>query len=160
MHCTFALTIKEKNAFNDVPWWCSGLRIWCCHCCGSGLCCGTASIPGLETLACHGYSQQEKKKKKECVFKHQMPNCGSSIQMEPFKWSGHCQCGFRCMPVSPRTGIFWTLPNSWTPLATFMAIPACSFQLQTYGVKVSFCSYATILDPNKSLLNKHSSYQL
>ena len=26
-----------KKVTAGVPWWPSGLRIWCCHCCGSGL---------------------------------------------------------------------------------------------------------------------------
>ena len=37
-----------KNSHAGVPWWLSGLRIWCCHCCGYG--------PGIST--CCGYSQK------------------------------------------------------------------------------------------------------
>ena len=33
----------------QVPWWFSGLRTWCCHCCGSGCYCGVGSVPGLGT---------------------------------------------------------------------------------------------------------------
>ena len=29
-----------------VPWWLSGLRIWQCHCYGSGHCCGRGLISG------------------------------------------------------------------------------------------------------------------
>ena len=32
-----------------VPVWCSGLRIWHCHCSWSGQCCGTVSILDPET---------------------------------------------------------------------------------------------------------------
>ena len=28
-----------------VPLWCSGLRIWCCHCSGLGPCCGSSLGP-------------------------------------------------------------------------------------------------------------------
>ena len=47
-----------------VPWWLSGLKIWCCHYCGCGYCCGMGSIPGLGTSACHRFSKKKKKKKK------------------------------------------------------------------------------------------------
>ena len=30
-----------------------GLRIWHCHCCDSGHCCGASSIPGAGTCTCH-----------------------------------------------------------------------------------------------------------
>ena len=33
----------------SVPLWRSKLRIWHCHCSGSGQCCGVGSIPGLGT---------------------------------------------------------------------------------------------------------------
>ena len=32
---------KEERKGTGVPWWHSGLRIHCCHCCGTG------SIPGI-----------------------------------------------------------------------------------------------------------------
>lgn len=31
----------------EFPWW---LRIWCCHCCGSGYCCGAGLILAGELL--------------------------------------------------------------------------------------------------------------
>ena len=34
------------------------LRIQCCHCCGLGCCCGSGSIPGLETAACQAHGQK------------------------------------------------------------------------------------------------------
>ena len=37
-----------------VPWWLSALRIWHCHCCGSGYSCGAGSIPGPGTFTCCG----------------------------------------------------------------------------------------------------------
>ena len=39
--------------------WPSGLRIWCCHCSGLGLCCGTGWIPGLGISICCGCSQKK-----------------------------------------------------------------------------------------------------
>lgn len=44
----------QKNKPLGVPWWCRGLRIWCCHCCGMG------SIPILEISACWECSQKKK----------------------------------------------------------------------------------------------------
>ena len=45
--------------------WLSRLRIQHCHCCDSGHCCGTGSILGPETSACHEYCQRIKIKKEE-----------------------------------------------------------------------------------------------
>ena len=45
-----------KTKIQGVPWWCSDLRIWGCHCCGLGL------IPGPGTFTCHGHGQKKKKK--------------------------------------------------------------------------------------------------
>ena len=36
----------------------SRLRIQCCHCYGSGYCCGTGSMPGPGTSACHKCNQK------------------------------------------------------------------------------------------------------
>ena len=41
----------------------SGLRIRCCHSCGTGCRCGSDLIPGLGTSICHGCSQKWKTKK-------------------------------------------------------------------------------------------------
>ena len=41
--------------------WFSGLRIWPCHCCGSGYNGRTGSIPGLGTFICCGHSQNKNK---------------------------------------------------------------------------------------------------
>ena len=57
------LKIPFKNHVKKtkgVRLWHSGLRMQCCHCCG------TSSIPGSGTPACCRYSQ--KKKKKLCYF--------------------------------------------------------------------------------------------
>ena len=48
-----------------APWWFIGLRIQHCHYCGSGCCCGAASIPSLGPSACLGRGHQKKKKKKK-----------------------------------------------------------------------------------------------
>ena len=51
------LGLLKKIKFSvGVPWWLSGLRIWHCHCCGSGYCCGSGSVPGLGISAGCGYS--------------------------------------------------------------------------------------------------------
>lgn len=42
--------------------WPSRLRHWCCHCNGTGHCCGAGSIPSLGILVCGGQSQKSKKK--------------------------------------------------------------------------------------------------
>ena len=45
-----------------VPWWWGGLRIWCCHCCGSAYCSGGSSVPVLGTCTCCGCGQKIKLK--------------------------------------------------------------------------------------------------
>ena len=51
-----------------MAWWLSGLKIQCCHCCGSG------SILGLGTSECHGCSQKKKKAGQERELCH----CGGT----------------------------------------------------------------------------------
>ena len=48
---TIAIICFKKKKFANqfkktarVPWWLSRFRIWCCHCCGSGHCCGADLI--------------------------------------------------------------------------------------------------------------------
>ena len=48
---------KTKKKLSWSCWWCSGLRIWCCHCCVEG------SVPGLGTSVCCKYGQKEKNNK-------------------------------------------------------------------------------------------------
>ena len=55
----------------------------------------------------------------------------------------HCEYGFRHIPASLRTWIFWTVSNSRILPAILKTISANSCQLQPYGVKVSPCNYAT-----------------
>ena len=68
-----------------VPWWLSGLRIWHCHCCGLGCCCGTDSVPGPRTCAWHGHSQtkpnqnKQIKKKNKQVFMKEIISCPSNF---------------------------------------------------------------------------------
>ena len=42
-----------RYAFVGVLLWLSRLRIWCCHCCGLGHCCGMSLIPGSGTSTFH-----------------------------------------------------------------------------------------------------------
>ena len=41
------LTNSLKNVLGGVPLWCSGFRIWHCHCSSLGYYCGVGSIPVL-----------------------------------------------------------------------------------------------------------------
>ena len=45
--------------------WHSWLRILCCHCRGSGCCCGVGSVPDPGPYTCHGHRPKKKKQKKE-----------------------------------------------------------------------------------------------
>ena len=42
----------------------SGLRIWQCHCSGSGCCCGVDLIPGPGISPCHRLYQKKRKKER------------------------------------------------------------------------------------------------
>ena len=48
--------------YQGVPLWCSWLRIQCCHCSGSGHCCGTGVILGPGTFMCCRLGQKTQKK--------------------------------------------------------------------------------------------------
>ena len=53
---------RKERGIPRVPLWLSRLRIWWCHCCGTGL------IPGLETSPCRSGGPppgQKKEKRKE-----------------------------------------------------------------------------------------------
>ncbi|WP_251884210.1 hypothetical protein, partial [Klebsiella pneumoniae] len=50
---------------DGTPWWLSGVRIQPCHCCGSGYCHGTGSVPALGTSLCHRHSQNKQTNKKQ-----------------------------------------------------------------------------------------------
>ena len=56
--CSLKKQNTYKNKVQGVPWWHSGLRTCCCHCCGSGYCCCTGSIPAPGTSACCGCGQK------------------------------------------------------------------------------------------------------
>lgn len=43
------------------------LRIWCCHCCGSGHWFGTGTTPGQGSFTCCRRGHKEKRKRKEDV---------------------------------------------------------------------------------------------
>ena len=51
------LLLYGITAGRGVPLWCSGLRIWSCHCSSSGHCCGTGSILGPGTFTCCRHGQ-------------------------------------------------------------------------------------------------------
>ena len=64
--------ILEKNTFHHVvktfpgvPWWPSGFRIWCCHCCGAG------STPGPGTSTGHEQGKKKQTNKKKTKNKQQ-----------------------------------------------------------------------------------------
>ena len=47
-----------------VPWWHRRLRIWSCHCSGSGHCCGTGLISGPGNSICCKHGQKRKKRER------------------------------------------------------------------------------------------------
>ena len=64
---TWGRSRKLNEAFSL---WCSRLRIWCCHCCGSGYCCGTSLIPGLGTSTGLGLGQKNHNEMKQSFLKN------------------------------------------------------------------------------------------
>ena len=56
-----------------VSLWLSRLRIWHCHCYGSGYSCGMCSIPGPGTFGFHGCSQKKKKIPASCPSEIYIP---------------------------------------------------------------------------------------
>ena len=70
------LMLASSNAFSiilimkynsGVPWWLSGLRIWHCHCCGSG------SIPGQGTSSCLRCGKKKEKRKRNLIHSSPTP---------------------------------------------------------------------------------------
>ena len=60
-----SMLLSLKVNEGGISWWLHGLRIWHCHYCSSGDCCGVGSMPGPRTSTYCRCSQREKKKKKE-----------------------------------------------------------------------------------------------
>ena len=61
-HSRKASSFSPLSMMLGVPWRLFGLRIWHCHCCGSGYCRGAGWICGPGTSTCHSHSQKKKKK--------------------------------------------------------------------------------------------------
>ena len=59
------ISVSYRNEMFGISMWLRKLRIWYCHCCDLGFCCGVVSIPSPGTSTCFGYSQQKRKKEKE-----------------------------------------------------------------------------------------------
>ena len=57
----------QKEHIYGVLWWHSGLRIWCCHCSGSGHCCVVGSFLGLGTCMCLRHGQKKPPQKTKTV---------------------------------------------------------------------------------------------
>ena len=62
--CMYIFRLNSKSNMCCSSWWPSGLRTWCCHCCGLGCCYGTGSSPGSGTF-CIPWAQPKRKEKKE-----------------------------------------------------------------------------------------------
>ena len=61
-HHLFSFTfLMQKIKRLGVTWWSRKLWIQHCHCYRSAGCCGTGSVSGLGTLACHGHSQKKER---------------------------------------------------------------------------------------------------
>ena len=74
--------LHGTEMFLGVPWWLSGLRIWCCHCSSLCHCCGTGSVPDLGTSA-----------KKREMFLNDVALSSGVIHLGPRerrRWSGCC----------------------------------------------------------------------
>ena len=56
------LSYLFRNWISGVPWWGSGLRIQCCHCCGLGCSGGSGLIPGSGTSASCAVGMAKKKR--------------------------------------------------------------------------------------------------
>ena len=118
--------------------WHSGLRIWHCHCNGSGGCCGVGSIPGPGTSTCLKHSQ--KKKKRPIII-----CCNICNRPLPF---------LPCLPGSSE--IITTL------IATTSVSPTFIFGIASYFLTLIICkpvsnlSYEGGGDLKKS--NKHTAF--
>ena len=86
-HLTPVRIAINKKSTSGVLLWCSGLRIWCCHCSGFSGCCGMGLTPGP------GSSTWPKKKKSL-----QAINAGEDIEKRDpsctadgnVTWCNHC----------------------------------------------------------------------
>ena len=59
--CETPVLVQLQTNGHGVLLWCSGLRIYNCHCSHSSHCCGAGSVPGLGTSTCHRHGQNPPK---------------------------------------------------------------------------------------------------
>ena len=55
-HLDVSRILHIKKWQLGVPWWPSRLRIWCCHCYGSGSCYGADYVPGPRNSESHRHA--------------------------------------------------------------------------------------------------------
>lgn len=67
-----------------------------------------------------------------------------SSKMEP---GGHSGCGFRCVPESLRTRVFWTISNSRIPPAVLKTISASSHLMVSRSPLVTVHPFHTPTNP-------------
>ena len=87
----------QKSVPVGVPWWPSGLRTWCCYCCGSGKCRGASSTPGpwnFHTMWAWAKSKKKKKKKereRKCTCSSGVHECSACFHIpEESVWLDQC----------------------------------------------------------------------
>ena len=88
-------------------------QMWCCHCCGSGCCCGTGLIPDMGTFTCHDCSQ---KKSCEVYFRKLYPSLLSHF---PKVLDIFFTLDFPFFNVRYKAGIFFYKESQLSPKTLF-----------------------------------------
>lgn len=129
-----------KNYKTRVPLWLSKLRIWCCHCCGLGCCCGTSSIPGPGTCTCCGCSPP----KIPSPLSLPETRGGFSLVLSMGTWSSHSTGGISHNTVGA--------PLGWGPLE-FLTAALSILSLQQF-ISYGRFSYHGTGSADESLLQE------
>ena len=89
----FSLSCDNQQCQQSTraPWWLSRLKIQHCHCCGSGCCCGSVSIPGLGTSACLRHGLKNKNVFRLCQISLEWGEGGT--KSPPPSFEDHCPRG-------------------------------------------------------------------
>ena len=135
---TILVTWGNLNLLLGVP---RGLRIWPCHCCGSGLISWLRNLPMLQAG-----SKQLRKTKTETKLLLLLPwNPGVSVSMKVYAHSSHWLQGghlwfppLHCDTENIRN--FWLNPINTVMLVSFIYYLLVLFKLYLFSQVVSFWS--------------------
>lgn len=118
-----------------VPWWPSGLRIWCCRCCGLGHCYSMGSMPDPAA----GIAKKKKKKvqvkaQRQWELTNRKKQSKHQYTCDANGWRGYLLRGYMVLTLGKEGGeMIFTLPTL-QPISVFLRWVLCTFSTTVEGL--------------------------